>query len=103
MSGTLVEKLETLYYPTGGGTLGAARIAAIGEAIAIVRQHEAEQMLELVERVAIAICPWYAGGKDSEPDPAKVWMTMDSRLQNAYREQAKAAVAAMGMQQRKGQ
>lgn len=65
------------------------------EALDRVRQHAAQPPQEVVERVAEAISPWYNLRKSSTP-PDEFWQGCSPAAKGAYREQAKAAIAAMG-------
>ncbi len=47
----------------------------------------------MVGYVAIALCSWLNGQKRHLP-PEQIWDGLSDRLKNAYREQAKAALAA---------
>jgi hypothetical protein len=59
-------------------------------------QHEwrERQPHDVVERAAVALCPWYVMGK-SESQPFEVWEAMPEMIKEFHRAQAKAAIAAM--------
>ncbi|WP_210420174.1 hypothetical protein [Aquisphaera giovannonii] len=87
-----MEKLEALKYR--GAKQGSHMESGNGmvdACIAIVRQHEAEQPQEAVERVARAISAWRWDQKTDEP-----WERLKPSVQQAYRDQARAALDAMG-------
>lgn len=54
-----------------------------------------ESLNDLTEKVAIAICPW-DNGKLHKGSPELYWQGMKESFKEAYRAQAKAAIAAMG-------
>jgi hypothetical protein len=64
------------------------------EAVKIYEQARRDSLpQDRVERVAVAICPWFNGAQDSR-DPQEVWDDMFERFKTAYRDQARAALLA---------
>ncbi|WP_435008023.1 hypothetical protein P12x_005290 [Tundrisphaera lichenicola] len=91
MSRTLIEKLCSCMYRLQRRDYEQGYNAGVTKSISIVRQHEAEQPLELVERVAKAISAWRWDQKTDEP-----WERLKPSVQEAYRDQARAAITVMG-------
>lgn len=69
--------------------------SVIDDAIAIFRQHQAAPPWDVVERVAIALCLYVDGRRRNGPSE-EIWLGLSEALKDAYRDQAKAAIAAMG-------
>jgi len=98
MTKTLIEKLETAKNRDPHQSYATiARNAGVADAIAIVREHEAEQpaaSAEAVERVARAIYGVFPEC-NSEGEPV-AWDKLEaSYWQETYRGRARAAIAAM--------
>lgn len=50
--------------------------------------------MDIIEKVARAICPW-DNGKHHKGSPKVYWQGMNEKFKDAYRAQAKAAIAAL--------
>jgi hypothetical protein len=97
MTDTLIEKLEKLRVPhIPYGNYSNVRNWAITEAIAIIRQHQAEQSQEMVERVAKALHLNAYGREEPDDNQFSKWETLPQMFREDFIDDAQTAIAAMG-------